>query len=323
MKKINHLESARKTINLESEGLKNLAKTLNKDFSILCDYLLTTKGRIICLGVGKSGHIANKISATLSSTGSPAFFISAAEALHGNVGAITKKDSVIIFSHSGESDEVINLFPTLRNIKCNVFSVTGNPRSTISQQSTVNIDTGVLVEACPLDLAPTTSTTAALAIGDAIAVALLEAKDFKSDDFAKFHPGGKLGKRLLLKVKDIMHQGKEMPKVLPTTYLSEVLVEISSKGLGIALIIDTNNKLKGVFTDGDLRRAMHSKLEIHKTKITEVMSKKVKTIDESALATKAIDIMQMNEIYVLVALDEAKKPSGIIRMHDLLQSGLV
>ena len=198
MKKINHLKSARKTINLEAEGLKNLAKTLNKDFSILCDYLLTTKGRIICLGVGKSGHIANKISATLSSTGSPAFFISAAEALHGDVGAITKKDSVIIFSHSGESDEVINLFPTLRNIKCNVFSVTGNPRSTISQQSTVNIDTGVLVEACPLDLAPTTSTTAALAIGDAIAVALLEAKDFKSDDFAKSHPGGKLGKRLLL-----------------------------------------------------------------------------------------------------------------------------
>ena len=180
-----------------------------------------------------------------------------------------------------------------------------------------------MVEACPLDLAPTTSTTAALAIGDAIAVALLEAKDFKSDDYAKSHPGGKLGKRLLLKVKDIMHQGKEMPKVLPTTYLSEVLVEISSKGLGIALIIDTNNKLKGVFTDGDLRRAMHSKLEIHKTKITEVMSKKVKTIDESALATKAIEIMQMNEIYVLVALDEDKKPSGIIRMHDLLKSGLV
>jgi arabinose-5-phosphate isomerase len=323
MKKINHLESARKTINLEAEGLKNLAKTLNIDFSILCDYLLTTKGRIICLGVGKSGHIANKISATLSSTGSPAFFVSAAEALHGDVGAITKKDSVIIFSHSGESDEVINLFPTLRNIKCNVFSVTGNPRSTISQQSKINIDTGVLVEACPLDLAPTTSTTAALAIGDAIAVALLEAKDFKSDDFAKSHPGGKLGKRLLLKVKDIMHQGKEMPKVLPTTYLSEVLVEISSKGLGIAAIIDTNNKLKGVFTDGDLRRAMHSKLEIHKTKITEVMSNKVKTIDESALATKAIEIMQMNEIYVLVALDETKKPSGIIRMHDLLKSGLV
>ena len=323
MRKINYLKSARKTINLESEGLKRLAKSLNKDFSILCEYLLNSRGRIICLGVGKSGHIANKTSATLSSTGSPAFFINAAEALHGDVGSITKKDSVIIFSHSGESDEVINLLPTLRDLKCNIFSITGNPRSTISQQSIVNIDTGVLEEACPLDLAPTTSTTAALAIGDAIAVALLEAKGFKSDDFAKSHPGGKLGKRLLLKVKDIMHQGKDMPKVLPNSYLSEVLIEVSSKGLGIALVIDKKNKLKGVFTDGDLRRSLNSKVEIHKTKITDVMSKKVKTIDESSLATEAIEIMQENEIYVLVAMNKSKEPSGIIRMHDLLKSGLV
>jgi arabinose-5-phosphate isomerase len=307
MKQINYLKSAKRTISLESDALKRLSKSLNKDFSALCEYLLNSKGRIICLGVGKSGHIANKTSATLSSTGSPAFFINAAEAMHGDVGAITKKDSVIIFSHSGESDEVINLLPTLRNVKCNIFSITGNPKSTISLQSIINIDTGISEEACPLDLAPTTSTTAALAIGDAIAVALLEAKGFQSDDFAKSHPGGKLGKRLLLKVKDIMHQGKEMPKVLPSSSLSEVLLEVSLKGLGIALVIDSNNRLKGVFTDGDLRRALTSKIEIHETKITDVMSKKVKTIDESSLATKAIEIMQKNEIYVLVAMSKDKK----------------
>ena len=202
MKQINYLKSAKRTINLESEALKKVAKSLNKDFSALCEYLLNSKGRIICLGVGKSGHIANKTSATLSSTGSPAFFVNAGEAMHGDVGAITKKDSVIIFSHSGESDEVIKLLPTLRNVKCNIFSINGNPQSAISQQSIINIDTGISEEACPLDLAPTTSTTAALAIGDAIAVALLEAKGFQSDDFAKSHPGGKLGKRLLLKVKE-------------------------------------------------------------------------------------------------------------------------
>jgi arabinose-5-phosphate isomerase len=208
-------------------------------------------------------------------------------------------------------------------VKCNIFLITGNPKSTIGLQSIINIDTGISEEACPLDLAPTTSTTAALAIGDAIAVALLEAKGFQSDDFAKSHPGGKLGKRLLLKVKDIMHQGKEMPKVLPSSSLSEVLLEVSLKGLGIALVIDSNNRLKGVFTDGDLRRALNSKIEIHETKITDVMSKKVKTIDESSLATKAIEIMQQNEIYVLVAMSKDKKPTGIIRMHDLLKSGLV
>ena len=323
MKQINYLKSAKRTINLESEALKKVAKSLNKDFSALCEYLLNSKGRIICLGVGKSGHIANKTSATLSSTGSPAFFVNAGEAMNGDVGAITKKDSVIIFSHSGESDEVIKLLPTLRNVKCNIFSITGNPQSTISQQSIINIDTGISEEACPLDLAPTTSTTAALAIGDAIAVALLEAKGFQSDDFAKSHPGGKLGKRLLLKVKDIMHQGEEMPKVSPNSLLSEVLLEVSSKGLGIALVIDNSNKLIGVFTDGDLRRALNSKIKIHETKITDVMSKKVKTIDESSLATKAIEIMQQNEIYVLVAIRKDKKPTGIIRMHDLLKSGLV
>ena len=323
MKQINYLKSAKRTINLESEALRKVAKSLNKDFSALCESLLNSKGRIICLGVGKSGHIANKTSATLSSTGSPAFFVNAGEAMHGDVGAITKNDSVIIFSHSGESDEVINLLPTLKNVKCNIFSITGNPQSTISQQSIINIDTGISEEACPLDLAPTTSTTAALAIGDAIAVALLEAKGFQSDDFAKSHPGGKLGKRLLLKVKDIMHQGEEMPRVSPNSLLSEVLLEVSSKGLGIALVIDNSNKLIGVFTDGDLRRALNSKIKIHETKITDVMSKKVKTIDESSLATKAIEIMQQNEIYVLVAIRKDKKPTGIIRMHDLLKSGLV
>jgi len=323
MKKINFIKSAKRTILLEANGLQNLAASINKDFSSICNSLLTTKGKIVCLGVGKSGHIGNKVAATLSSTGSPAYFIHAGEALHGDVGAITKIDNVVIFSHSGESEEIVRLLPTLKNIGCNFFSITGNPESTIAKQSVVNINTSVAEEACPLNLAPTTSTTVALALGDAIAVALLEAKDFDSKDFAKSHPGGKLGKRLLLKVSDIMHKGKDLPVVDLSTSLSNCLIEISSKGLGVALILDKNKKLKGIFTDGDLRRSLNQGIDIHNTPISKLMSKNVKTIDERHLATKAIDVMQNNEIYMLIAIDRRKLPSGIIRMHDLMKSGLV
>jgi len=275
------------------------------------------------MGVGKSGHIGNKVAATLSSTGSPSYFINAAEALHGDVGAITKKDNVIIFSHSGESEEIVKLLPTLKNIGCSFFSITGDPKSTIAIHSLVNINTSVADEACPLNLAPTTSTTVALALGDAIAVALLEAKDFNSKDFAKSHPGGKLGKRLLLKVSDIMHKEKDLPVVQLSTSLSNCLIEISSKGLGVALILDKNKGLKGIFTDGDLRRSLNQGIDIHNTPISKLMSKNVKTINEEHLATKAIDIMQKNEIYMLIAVDKRNLPSGIIRMHDLMKSGLI
>jgi len=322
MKKTNHINSAKRTLDIESKALTKLAANLDQKFSNLCEVILRSKGKIITLGVGKSGHIAQKISATLSSTGSPSYFIHATEALHGDIGVISKNDSVLILSHSGESKEIIDLIPSLKNIGCKIFSFTGPTESTIAKSTDINISTEVDKEACPLDLAPTSSTTAALALGDALAIALLESRKFSPQDFAKSHPGGKLGKKLTLKVKDIMSKGKDFPFVSPNTLLSKALVEISNKGLGMVAVID-KKKLKGVFTDGDLRRTIGSKKDIHKTKISLVMSKNVKTIQQSSLASKAIETMEKNNIYVLIVLDSKKIPVGVLRMHDLMQSGLV
>ena len=322
MKKTNHINSAKRTLDIESKALAKLAANLDQKFSNLCEVILKSKGKIITLGVGKSGHIAQKISATLSSTGSPSYFIHATEALHGDIGVISKNDSVLILSHSGESKEIIDLIPSLKNIGCKIFSFTGPTESTIAKSTDINISTEVDKEACPLDLAPTSSTTAALALGDALAIALLESRKFSPQDFAKSHPGGKLGKKLTLKVKDIMSKGKDFPFVSPNTLLSKALVEISNKGLGMVAVID-KKKLKGVFTDGDLRRTIGSKKDIHKTKISLVMSKNVKTIQQSSLASKAIEIMEKNNIYVLIVLNSKKIPVGVLRMHDLMQSGLV
>ena len=322
MKKTNHINSAKRTLDVESKALTKLAANLDQKFSNLCEVILKSKGKIITLGVGKSGHIAQKISATLSSTGSPSYFIHATEALHGDIGVISKNDSVLILSHSGESKEIIDLIPSLKNIGCKIFSFTGPTESTIAKSTDINISTEVDKEACPLDLAPTSSTTAALALGDALAIALLESRKFSPQDFAKSHPGGKLGKKLTLKVEDIMSKGKDFPFVSPNTLLSKALVEISNKGLGMVAVVD-KKKLKGVFTDGDLRRTIGSKKDIHKTKISLVMSKNVKTIQQSSLASKAIEIMEKNNIYVLIVLDSKKIPVGVLRMHDLMQSGLV
>ncbi len=322
MNKKNHIKSAKRTIEIEYKGLIKLSKSLDQNFINLCEELLNRKGRIITLGIGKSGHIANKVSATLSSTGSPSYFLNAGEALHGDAGTVTKEDVILIFSHSGESQEIIDTLPFLKDKGNKVFSITGNKDSVIAKQSNINLSTDVDQEACPLDLAPTASTTAALALGDAIAVALLEANNFSSEDFAKSHPGGKIGKRLHIKNKDLLHTGRNFPKVTPNTLLSEALLEISNKGLGIAAVIDSKRNLKGVFTDGDLRRCLNKKLEIHNTKISSVMSKDCKTIDSSALALEAVKLMQSHEIYVLIVL-EKKKPTGVIRMHDLMQSGLI
>ncbi len=322
MKKTNHINSAKRTLDIESKALTKLAANLDQKFSNLCEVILRSKGKIITLGVGKSGHIAQKISATLSSTGSPSYFIHATEALHGDIGVISKNDSVLILSHSGESKEIIDLIPSLKNIGCKIFSFTGPTESTIAKSTDINISTEVDKEACPLDLAPTSSTTAALALGDALAIALLESRKFSPQDFAKSHPGGKLGKKLTLKVEDIMSKGKDFPFVSPNTLLSKALIEISNKGLGMVAVVD-KKKLKGVFTDGDLRRTIGSKKDIHKTKISLVMSKNVKTIQQSSLASKAIEIMEKNNIYVLIVLDSKKIPVGVLRMHDLMQSGLV
>ena len=322
MKKINHLKSARRTLKIEAKGLEELSKSLNADFNEVCNKLMNTKGKIITLGIGKSGHIAKKISATLSSTGSPSNFINAGEALHGDAGAINKKDKVLIFSHSGQSEEIVNLLPYLKSVGCEYFSITGSKTSSIANNALINLDTGVSEEACPLDLAPTTSTTAALALGDAIAVALLEAKEFSSSDFAKSHPGGKLGKRLVTKVDDLMAKGKGLPIVDLKTTLSKTLIEVSSKGLGVALVIE-NNLLKGIFTDGDLRRTLNEEVDPLDKPISQFMTKNSKTIMHNSLAIDALKIMQNNKIYSLAVLDELKRPIGVIRMHDLIEAGLV
>ena len=322
MKKHNYLKSGRRTIRIESKGLEKLAKILSSDFNLVCDALFQTQGKIITLGIGKSGHIAKKVSATLSSTGSPSSFINAGEALHGDIGGINKNDSVIIFSHSGESEEIMSLIPFLKKVGCDVFSITGSKDSFIARNSQVSLDTGISEEACPLDLAPTTSTTASLALGDAIAVALLEAKNFKSDDFAKSHPGGKLGKRLITTVEDLMSKGKDLPIVSKEMTLSETLIEISSKGLGVALVID-KKKLAGIFTDGDLRRTLNKVKDPLSKSIDTYMTKKTKTILVDKLAIEALEIMQKNKIYSLAVVDKKNMPVGIIRMHDLIEFGLV
>ena len=322
MKKNNHLNVGRRTIRIEAKGLEKLAKSIGNEFNEMCDKLIQTKGKIITLGIGKSGHIAKKVSATLSSTGSPSNFINAAEALHGDIGGIHNSDKVLIFSHSGQSKEIIDLLPYLKNLGCEFFSITGSKDSIIAKSSCLNIDTGISEEACPLDLAPTTSTTASLALGDAIAVALLEAKKFEADDFAKSHPGGKLGRSLILKIEDIMKKGKELPIVLPNDSLAKTLIEISSKGLGVALVVEKSG-LKGIFTDGDLRRALNKKVDLLEAPISQLMSKKAKTITYSSLATEAIKVMQENQIYSLVVVNKKKKPIGLIRMHDLVEAGLV
>ncbi len=322
MKKNNYLKSGRRTIRIESKGLEKLAKALTADFNIVCDKLFKTKGKIITLGIGKSGHIAKKVSATLSSTGSASSFINAGEALHGDIGGINKNDAVIIFSHSGETEEIIDLIPFLRSSGCEFFSITGSRDSFIAKNSLINLDTGISEEACPLDLAPTTSTTASLALGDAIAVALLEAKNFKSDDFAKSHPGGKLGKRLITTVEDLMAKNKDLPVVTRDMTLSDTLIEISSKGLGVALVVE-KKRLVGIFTDGDLRRTLNQVKDPLNKKIENYMTKRTKTILKNKLAIEALDIMQKNKIYSIAVVDSKKIPVGIIRMHDLVEAGLV
>lgn len=322
MKKNNYLKSGRRTIRIESKGLEKLAKTLSADFNIVCDKLFKTKGKIITLGIGKSGHIAKKVSATLSSTGSASSFINAGEALHGDIGGINKNDAVIIFSHSGETEEIIDLIPFLRSSGCEFFSITGSRDSFIAKNSLINLDTGISEEACPLDLAPTTSTTASLALGDAIAVALLEAKNFKSDDFAKSHPGGKLGKRLITTVEDLMAKNKDLPVVSRDMTLSDTLIEISTKGLGVALVVE-KKRLVGIFTDGDLRRTLNQVKDPLNKKIENYMTKRTKTILKNELAIEALDIMQKNKIYSIAVVDSKKIPVGIIRMHDLVEAGLV
>jgi arabinose-5-phosphate isomerase len=320
MKKFNYIASAKRTFKLESSAIKNLESQINTNFTQLCDSIISNKGKFIIMGVGKSGHIGQKISATLSSTGTGSIFIHPTEAAHGDMGLIEKKDIVFLISNSGETDEIINILPSLKRSSYKLSSLTSNNKSTIASASDISIVIKSK-EACPLDLAPTSSTTSALAFGDALAIALLESRGFTSNDFASSHPAGKLGKKLITQVKHLMHQGSEIPSVALNTILSDALIEISEKNLGITLV-KKQSKVEGIFTDGDLRRCLNQKIDINTTKIKDVMTKKFKTIEEDALAIDAAGIMEKNKIFTLVVMKKNKNV-GVISMHDLIQARIL
>jgi arabinose-5-phosphate isomerase len=317
------MASARRTIDIEHRAVGELSQRIGPSFAMACERLLNCTGRIIVTGMGKSGHIASKIAATLSSTGSPAFFVHPAEASHGDLGMITDKDVVLALSYSGTTSEIMAILPMLKRQGIPLIAMTGAPDSPVAQASDIHIDASVREEACPLGQAPTSSTTVALVLGDAIAMALLEARGFTLEEFAFSHPGGRLGRRLLLKVKDIMHSGSAIPCVSPDTLLRDALLEMTRKGLGMTTVVDGSGTLCGVFTDGDLRRTLDSGHNIRETLIRDVMSAGGKKVRENALATEAVRIMQEKSIYSLIVVDDADVLRGVIRMHDLLQANVV
>ncbi len=316
-------QSALRTIALEQSAVSSLSDRIDDGFIEACRLILDCEGRVIVMGIGKSGHIANKIAATLASTGTPAHFVHAAEASHGDIGMVTDRDIVIAISNSGTTSEIESILPVLKRKGITIISMTGNPESILAKEATANLDTSVEQEACPLGLAPTTSTTAALVMGDALAMALLEARGFTAEDFAFSHPGGNLGRRLLLKVGDIMHHGDEIPRVDENTSVRDSLLEISAKKLGMTTVTSADGTVLGIFTDGDLRRFLDDNRDIHNTPISTVMTASFKSITANALASEAAKIMQDNEIYTLVVKDEQDAFCGIITMHDLLKANVV
>jgi len=310
-------------IKTEQTALVELIDRIDEKFATACNILLQCEGRVVVIGMGKSGHIGNKIAATLASTGTPAFFVHPGEASHGDLGMITNKDVVMVLSNSGETDEVVALLPVIKRLNTPLIALTGRPDSTLASSATVNIDVSVAKEACPLGLAPTSSTTATLAMGDAISIALLEARGFNETDFALSHPGGTLGRRLLLHVSDIMHTDNEIPKVSGTALLSDALLEMTQKGLGVTTIVDDADNLLGIFTDGDLRRTLDSNIDINTCLVKDVMTKNGKNITAHSLAASALALMEEHRINALVVVDEQEKLLGILNMHDLLRARVV
>ena len=321
MKKFDYIEAAKKIFEIESRVVSELSDQLDDSFNLLCEDILSMNGKLILMGVGKSGHVSQKIAATLSSTGTASFFIHPTEAAHGDMGMIGKDDMVLLFSNSGETQEIISILPALKRASKKLVSVTGNALSSIAQASDNHIEIKTSEEACTLDLAPTSSTTSAMAFGDALAVTLLQAKGFTKDDFAKSHPAGKLGKALTLLVSDVMHSGVDMPKVSSQDLLSNALLEITNKNLGMTLV-EENNKIVGIFTDGDLRRCISNKVDINQTVIKDVMTPNFKSIESKDLAIDAAKAMEDNKIFTLVVF-KSDQAIGVISMHDLLQSGIV
>ncbi len=310
-------------IQVEAQAIAALAEQINDDFVLACKLMFGCKGRVVVTGMGKSGHIAGKIAATLASTGTPAFFVHSGEASHGDLGMITRHDVVLALSNSGETEEVLTILPIIKRLGVPLIAMTGNPNSTLAKFATTHINVTVEQEACPLGLAPTSSTTAALVMGDALAVSLLEARGFTRDDFALSHPGGSLGRRLLLMVGDIMHADDQVPSVPESALISHALLEMTEKKLGMTAIVDADNRVTGIFTDGDLRRMLGRNLDMHKTSITEVMTPNCTVISADILAAEAMQIMEKKKINALIVVDGQRRAVGALNMHDLIRAGIV
>ena len=316
--------SGQRVFEIERNGLSAVAARIDGAFSAACRAILAGHGRVVCSGMGKSGHVARKIAATLASTGTPAFYVHPGEAAHGDLGMVTDADIVLALSYSGESDEILLLMPALKRQGNTVIAMTGREHSTLAREADIHLDISVPAEACPLALAPTASTTASLAMGDALAVALLEARGFTADDFARSHPAGALGRRLLLHITDVMHAGDEIPRVGPDATVSEALVEMSRKRLGMTAIVDGDGRLLGLYTDGDLRRSLDdADVDLRSTRIDAVMTREPRTIDADALAVEAAQLMEAHKINALLVLDAERKVVGALNIHDLLRARVV
>ena len=316
--------SGRRVIAVEVQGLEAIAARLDGAFTEACRAMLACRGRVVCTGMGKSGHVARKIAATLASTGTPSFYVHPGEAGHGDLGMITDSDVVLALSYSGESDELRMMLPVLKRQGNLLVAMTGRPGSTLAREADVHLDASVPAEACPLALAPTASTTAALALGDALAVALLEARGFTAEDFARSHPAGALGRRLLLHIRDVMHAGDDVPRVRDTATLSETLVEMSRKRLGMSAVVDAEGRLLGLYTDGDLRRTLDdASIDLRATPIAQVMTRAPKVIDADALAVEAAQLMEQYKINALLVVDAQRRVVGALNIHDLLRARVV
>lgn len=310
-------------IHTEAQAVSALAEQINEQFVQACRLMLACTGRVVVIGMGKSGHIGGKIAATLASTGTPAFFVHPGEASHGDLGMITRQDVVLALSNSGETAEILTILPLIKRLGVALIAMTGQPNSTLATLATVHLNVAVAQGACPLGLAPTSSTTAALVMGDALAVSLLETKGFTRDDFALSHPGGSLGKRLLLKVSDVMHAGKSVPAVDGNALVSEALLEMTDKKLGMTAVVDSNSQVLGIFTDGDLRRMLEKGLDVRTTLIEQVMTSTCATISADLLAAEAMQIMEVRKINALLVVDAQQRLQGALNMHDLLRAGIV
>ena len=315
------INSAKKTIGIQADSIASLSNQIDKSFAEIAKKVSLIKGKLIVMGVGKSGHVGQKVSATLASTGTPSFFIHPTEAAHGDLGMIAKDDAVLIFSNSGETKEVTAILPALKRMTSDIFSITGNANSSIAKASSVHLKVQVEKEACPHDLAPTSSTTASMVIGDALAISLIEEKNFSSEDFAKSHPAGELGKKLTTYVGDLAISGNKVPCVEIDSSIKDTIIEITSKKLGMALVVK-NEEVVGIFTDGDLRRALNQEIDIENNSVSSVMTKKFISISENDLAIDAATLMEKNKIFTLNVLNQKKQPS-VITMHQLLEFGII